>query len=169
MRSTDGGASWEEHNPQAPRDAHEMATHPLVPDRVYEAAGDGIARSEDAGASWTHVEAGLDRGYAWATAVDRDDPDLWYRGQHRPVRRPRQGRRRGARDAHARRRLVADRPLGDTPELRRMPYALVTLPGRPGLVVAGLRGGLLMASEDAGERWTRLDLELPDVVAMAAP
>jgi len=26
-----------------------------------------------------------------------------------------------------------------------------------------------MASEDAGESWTRLDLELPDVVAMAAP
>jgi len=78
MRSTDGGASWADHNPQAPRDAHEMATHPLAPDRVYEAAGDGVARSEDAGASWNHVEAGLDRGYAWATAVDRDDPDLWY-------------------------------------------------------------------------------------------
>jgi photosystem II stability/assembly factor-like uncharacterized protein len=58
---------------------------------------------------------------------------------------------------------------GDTPELRRMPYALATLSGHPGVVVAGLRGGLLMASEDAGESWTRLDLELPDVVAMAAP
>ena len=70
MRSTDGGATWADHNPQAPRDAHQMATHPLVPDRVYEAAGDGIARSEDGGATWTHVEAGLDRGYAWATAID---------------------------------------------------------------------------------------------------
>ena len=30
MRSTDGGTSWADHNPQAPRDAHEMATHPLL-------------------------------------------------------------------------------------------------------------------------------------------
>jgi photosystem II stability/assembly factor-like uncharacterized protein len=147
-----------------------MATHPLAPDRVYEAAGDGIARSEDAGASWTHVEAGLDRSYAWATALDRDDPDLWYVAVSTG---PFVAHGRG--DAEARVMRTHDGgwsptgSWGDTPELRRMPYALVTLSGRPGLVVAGLRGGLLMASEDAGERWTRLDLELPDVVAMAAP
>jgi photosystem II stability/assembly factor-like uncharacterized protein len=35
------------------------------------------------------------------------------------------------------------------------------------VVVAGLRGGPLLASEDAGESWTRLDLDLPDVVALA--
>ena len=48
-----------------------------------------------------------------------------------------------------------------------MPYALATIPGRPGVVVTGLRGGVLLLSEDAGERWTRLDGRLPDVVAMA--
>ena len=170
MRSTDGGASWADHNPQAPRDAHEMATHPLAPDRVYEAAGDGIARSEDAGASWTHVEAGLDRGYAWATAVDRDDPDLWYVAVSTG---PFVAHGRGDGEARVMRThnggWSPTGSWGDTPELRRMPYALATLSGRPGLLVAGLRGGLLMASEDAGESWTRLDLELPDVVAMAAP
>jgi photosystem II stability/assembly factor-like uncharacterized protein len=169
MRSTDGGATWADHNPQAPRDAHQMATHPLVPDRVYEAAGDGIARSEDGGATWTHVEAGLDRGYAWATAIDRDDPDLWYVAVST-----------GAFAAHGkgdgqarvmRTRNGAWSPVagwGDTPELRRMPYALATLPGRPGVLVAGVRGGPLLLTEDAGESWTRLDLDLPDVVALAA-
>src|SRR5262249_35833219 len=45
MRSTDAGATWADHNPQAHSDAHRMLTHPLAPDRVYEAAGQGIAVS----------------------------------------------------------------------------------------------------------------------------
>jgi len=35
--------------------------------------------------------------------------------------------------------------------------------------LAGSLPAHLYLSEDAGESWTRLDLELPDVVAMAAP
>ena len=57
---------------------------------------------------------------------------------------------------------------GDAPELRRMPYALTTLPERPGALVVGLRGGLLLATEDAGESWTRLAVGLPDVLDLAA-
>jgi len=170
MRSTDGGATWADHNPQAPRDAHVLATHPLAPDRVYEVAGDGIARSEDRGATWTHVERGLDRGYGWATAVDRSDPDLWYvavsTGPYAA---------HGKGDGHGRVMRTHDGEWspaggwGDTPELRRMPYALATLADRPGVVVAGLRGGVLLVSEDAGESWIRLEPELPAVVALAAP
>ena len=51
MRSPNGGASWIDHNPQAHSDAHQLLTHPLAPDRLYEAAGQGIARSEDRGES----------------------------------------------------------------------------------------------------------------------
>jgi hypothetical protein len=60
---------------------------------------------------------------------------------------------------------VAD--WGDAPELRRMPYALATLPDVPGALVAGLRGGVLMFTEDARESWSRLQVELPDVVDLA--
>ena len=169
MRSTDAGETWADRNPQAPRDAHQMATHPLLPDRVYGAAGDGIARSEDAGATWTHVEEGLDRRYAWATAVDPEDPGLWYVAVSTGAVAA-----HGAGDGQARVMRTHDgawSPVGswgDTPELRRMPYALATLPDRPGVIVAGLRGGVLLVSQDAGASWTRLDLRLPDVVALAA-
>ena len=78
MRSNDGGTSWFDHNPEAHSDAHQLLTHPLAPDRLYEAAGQGIARSENLGDSWSRPEDGLDRHYAWAEAIDPADPDLWY-------------------------------------------------------------------------------------------
>ena len=57
---------------------------------------------------------------------------------------------------------------GEQPELRRMPYALATVPERPRTVVAGLRGGVLLITEDAGDTWTRLGVQLPDVVELVA-
>jgi photosystem II stability/assembly factor-like uncharacterized protein len=169
MRSTDGGASWADHNPQAHSDAHRLLTHPLAPDRVYEAAGQGIAVSDDRGSSWTHVEEGLDRHYAWAAAVDSADPALWYVAVSRG---PFAAHGRGDGEALIMRSIddgwspVAG--WGESPELRRMPYALATLPERPGALVAGLRGGAVMLTEDAGESWSRLEIALPDVVDIAA-
>jgi photosystem II stability/assembly factor-like uncharacterized protein len=169
MRSRDAGASWQDHNPQAHSDAHRLLTHPLAPARLYEAAGQGIARSEDLGESWSRLEGGLDRRYAWAQAVDPADPDLWYvsvsRGPYAA---------HGNGDGQA--RLFRSRgdgfePIdawGDAPELRRMPYALATVPGRPGLLLVALRGGTLLFTGDAGESWSRLPVHLPDAIDLAA-
>ena len=172
MRSMDGGATWIDHNPQAHSDAHELLMHPLAPNRLYEVAGQGVARSDDLGQSWTTREEGLDRHYAWAQAVDPEDPDLWYASVSRG---PFAAHGRG--DGQA--RLWRSRgdgwtPIdtwGDSPELRRMPYALATLPGEPGVLLVGLRGGVLLRTEDAGESWRRFETELPGVidVAIAAP
>lgn len=168
MRSLDGGASWIDHNPQAHSDAHQLLTHPLAPDRVYEAAGQGIARSEDRGETWLRFERGLDRHYAWAQAIDPADPDLWYVAISRSPLAA-----HGDDDGQA--RLIRSRgngwtPVdtwGEDPELRRMPYALTALPGQPGRLLVGLRGGTLLVTGDAGESWSRLALELPDVIALA--
>jgi photosystem II stability/assembly factor-like uncharacterized protein len=169
MRSLDGGASWADHNPQAHSDAHRLRTHPLAPDRVYEAAGQGVAISEDRGASWTTLEDGLDRTYAWATAVDPADPDLWYVALSRG---PFAAHGRGDGQARLVRRADGGWQTighwGDEPALRRMPYALTTLPERPRALLAGLRGGTLMASTDAGDTWRRLSVQLSDVIDLAA-
>src|SRR5436305_6689730 len=76
LRSRDGGATWIDHNPQAHSDAHQLLTHRLATDRLYEAAGQGIAISEDRGVTWTRREDGLDRRYAWTAAIDPADPAL---------------------------------------------------------------------------------------------
>ena len=46
-----------------------------------------------------------------------------------------------------------------------MPYAL--LAPEPDELLAGLRGGVMVLSDDAGTSWRRLPLELPDVIALA--
>jgi len=169
MRSRDGGATWEDHNPGAHQDAHRLLTHPLAPQRVYEAAGDGIALSDDDGSTWELIGRDLDRHYAWAAAVDAADPGLWYVALSRSPFAA-----HGSDDGQA--RVVRLRGAlwepagawGDSEELRRMPYALATPPDRPGAVVAGLRGGTLLLSHDAAESWVRLPVALPDVIDLAA-
>ncbi len=168
MRSADGGETWIDHNPQAHSDAHQLLTHPLAPERVYEVAGQGIALSADRGESWRRLDDGLDRHYAWATAVDSGDPDLWYASVSRG---PYAAHGRG--DGQA--RLLRSRgdgwsaidDWGDDPELRPMPYALAAVPEQPGRLLVGLRGGSMLVTHDAGETWSRLEPGLPDVIALA--
>jgi len=169
MRTTDGGRTWIDHNPQAHSDAHQLLTHPLAPERVYEVAGQGIAISPDRGGSWHRLDDGLDRHYAWATAADSADPDLWYASVSRS---PYAAHGRGDGQAHLLRSRgngweAIDR-WGEEAPLRRMPYALAALPGQPGRLLVGLRGGSMLLGEDAGETWSRLEPALPDVIALAA-
>jgi photosystem II stability/assembly factor-like uncharacterized protein len=169
MRSIDGGRTWIDHNPQAHSDAHQLLTHPLAPERVYEVAGQGIALSADWGGSWRRLDDGLDRHYAWATAADPADPDLWYASVSRS---PYAAHGRG--DGQA--RLLRSRGNGweaigrwdDEPPLRRMPYALAALPDQPGRVLVGLRGGSVLLGEDGGDTWSRLEPALGDVISLAA-
>ena len=168
MRSFDGGSTWLDHNPQAHSDAHQLVTHPLAPERVYEVAGQGIAVSPDRGESWRRMDSGLDRHYAWATAVDPVDPDLWYASVSRSPFAAHG-------DGDGRSRLLRSRGngwsaidgWGDAPALRRMPYALAGLTEQPNRLLVGLRGGTLLVGDDAGETWTRLEPALPDVIALA--
>ncbi len=168
MRSVDGGATWLDHNPEAHSDSHQLLTHPLAPDRVYEVAGQGVARSDDRGETWRRFETGLDRRYAWAEAVDPQDPDLWYVSVSRS---PFAAHGDGEGQSHLWRSRgdgweVIDN-WGLAPELRRMPYALSPLPDQPRALLVGLRGGRFLLTEDAGETWSKLAVTLPDVIDLA--
>ena len=170
MRSLDGGASWIDHNPQAHSDAHQLLTHPLAPDRLYEAAGQGIARSEDRGDDLEQVRAtGLT---ATTRGRRRSTPPTPTSGTSRSAA-PRSPPTATATDRHtcgARAATGGPRstPGATPPELRRMPYALTALPDQPNQLLVGLRGGTLLLSDDAAESWSPLALELDDILDLQA-
>jgi photosystem II stability/assembly factor-like uncharacterized protein len=166
MRSTDGGASWQDHRPGAQPDVHSLTWHPHTPGRAYEAGGGGAAFSTDAGETWQPADEGRDRHYTWSVAVDPDDADCWYvsastgpfaaHGGHDPQAR-----------IYRRRDDQPWQPLaGGLPEpLPAMPYALVATDGR---LLAGLADGQLWGSRDRGDTWTPLRLEGDRIIAVLA-
>jgi photosystem II stability/assembly factor-like uncharacterized protein len=170
MRSRDGGRTWEDRKPGSQYDCHALATHPAAPDRVYEAAGGGIALSTDAGATWRPVDDGADRHYTWGLAVDAADPDLWYVSATF-----------GANVAHRSNgdaRALIYRKRGDAPwqplggngtlpaPLPYMPYALLAPRHQPGTLIAGMQNGELWRTDDAGDTWRRLAATLPSLLAL---
>jgi photosystem II stability/assembly factor-like uncharacterized protein len=172
MVSRDGGESWEDRKPGSQHDAHAIATHAAAPDRVYEAAGGGVAHSNDAGATWTPEDNGMDRHYVWGLAIDAVDPDLWYVSASY-----------GANYAHRRNgdaRAVLYRKRGDSPwealggpetgleqPLPYMPYALVSPRGCANTLIAGMQDGPLFVTEDAGDTWRRLETGLTSLLALS--
>ena len=168
MRSTDRGATWQDHRPGAQRDVHSLAWHPDVPGRAYEAGGGGAAWSEDGGETWSAADEGRDRHYTWSVAADPGDADVWFvSASTGPFAA------HGGRDPEARiYRWEHGRwsPLsGGLPEpLATMPYALVADDDR---LWAGFADGTLWESVNRGEDWTACELEvdrLPAIVALAA-
>jgi photosystem II stability/assembly factor-like uncharacterized protein len=166
MRTTDGGETWADHRPGAQPDVHALAWHPTELGRAYEAAGGGAAWSRDGGESWEPADAGRDRHYTWALAIDPADPECWYVSAAP-----------GPYEAHGRRPAQAavyrwrgqgpweELDLGLPRPLEEMPYSLAASRGR---LVAGLRDGRLLESEDGGDTWRALGVEgLAAVVAMA--
>ena len=171
MRSRDRGETWEDRKAGSQPDSHVVLTHAVDRGRVYEAAGGGVALSEDAGDSWRPVDDGMDRHYVWGLAVDSADPNLWYvsatfgpgqahsrSGNAQAVLYRKHGREPwealGGGDG-------LERPLG------AMPYALLAPRDRPGSLVVGFDDGGLLATSDAGETWKKLPLRLPGILALS--
>jgi photosystem II stability/assembly factor-like uncharacterized protein len=164
VRSEDGGATWSGHRPGAIRDCHSLTFHATDGDRVYE-GGAGwrrpLAASRDGGRSWWSPP-GAKLWYGWASAADPSDPDTMYvsaaRGPGRAHGRgPAQAVIYRSRGGAAWEALAGGLP---TP-LDGFPYALLTDPGSPGHLYAGLSTGAVWFSADHGDHWSRLDVRLP--------
>jgi hypothetical protein len=159
MYSNDGGATFSDHRPGAKLDAHELAWHPHVDGRAYQAAGDGAAWSRDGGRTWESLDAGRDLGYCWALAVDPADPDRWYVSAA-------SGPGAAHRGKSARGRLYrwegAWKPLPLPSD--SMPYALATDDGE---LLAGMADGRILRSRDRGETWDELSEHVSSIIALA--
>jgi photosystem II stability/assembly factor-like uncharacterized protein len=90
--SDDGGATWRAGNQglvarYLPEDApaeqislcvHRLHRAPLRPERLFMQFHGGVYRSDDAGASWTDIGAGLPSDFGFPLALDPADPDCAY-------------------------------------------------------------------------------------------
>ena len=75
IRSPDLGVSWEPVTPELHEDVHQVATSPVLPDRVYANTANAVYVSENRGDSWDHRAEGLPFSYGRAIAVHPDEPD----------------------------------------------------------------------------------------------
>jgi len=160
MRSTDGGATWDDHRPGAQRDVHSLHWHPYGRGRAYEAGGGGSAWSDDGGDSWQPADDGRDRHYTWAVTADPGDADTWLVSASTGPFAAHGGR---SPQARVYRRSAADPWRAVTDELPAMAYALAW----SDRLYAGLADGTMRASDDAGDTWEELDVRLPALHALA--
>lgn len=63
FRTGDGGQSFEALNSGIYSDVHTVAVDPLDSRRLYATTGRGFYLSENAGATWRHIKAGINRTY----------------------------------------------------------------------------------------------------------
>ncbi|MBI5104720.1 MAG: exo-alpha-sialidase [Solirubrobacterales bacterium] len=88
----DGGRTWRHGNAglhpgylpdDVPQDTLQLCVHdlqrsPVRPERLFLQFHGGVYRSDDAGASWTSIAAGLPSDFGFPLAVDPADPDSAY-------------------------------------------------------------------------------------------
>ena len=166
--SKDGGRNWTRHRKGALRDCHSLIFHSTQGEWLYEAGGGmagrgGNAYSRDEGRTWSSVNTGLDRHYGWAAAADSMRPEVWYLSASP-----------GAFKAHSENNAQAfifrndgdrwQRLGGGLPQpLDSMPYALLTDPGAPGHIYAGLSNGNIWHGSEYGDYWEQLPINFGSI------
>jgi photosystem II stability/assembly factor-like uncharacterized protein len=76
VRTRDGGETWEAIKDGLEEDVHQVATHPLQPQRVYAATADGFYLSEDEGATWQRRNEDMTNLYCRGIAIHPQNPDI---------------------------------------------------------------------------------------------
>jgi photosystem II stability/assembly factor-like uncharacterized protein len=137
-----------------------VAWHPTARGRAYEVGGDGAAWSHDGGRSWEKADAGRDRRYAWALAVDPADPDRWIVSA---AAGPFQAHGNGPSDSAIYRWQSSGPWQMIKGPLDSHVYALATGQGR---LVAGLGDGTLLQSQDGGDNWSELGERIGAITAL---
>jgi photosystem II stability/assembly factor-like uncharacterized protein len=161
VRSEDGGLTWSRHRRGALRDCHSLKFHHSNGAWAYQAGGSGggAAVSRDGGRTFEQLGRGLAKRYGIVCGADPAQPEVWYVctgpspfaafGKNSTAYLYRSDGGAGW------------QPIGwsDHP-LKQTPTALVTQPGAPGHVWAGLHGGEVMHSSNYGDTWEKLPLNL---------
>lgn len=165
MKSEDRGATWEDRKEGSHHDSHSVRMHPKVAGRIYEAAGEGFARSKDGGAAWEKFNDGLD-GYTYMVdvAADPGDEDIIIAsvatGPYAAYMPERAHTRLVRREADGPWEFIeSGLPEPDGSSV----FALETDPSQPGVFYAVNNLGVYI-SRDAGRSFMKQEMEWPQDV-----
>ncbi|APW97685.1 hypothetical protein CHINAEXTREME_07820 [Halobiforma lacisalsi AJ5] len=165
----DGGETWHERPEGSRRDNHSLATHPDREGRIYAAAGDGYAESDDGGERWRQPERGLEHTYCWSVVPDPGDPDRVLVSSASGA-----SRAHTAESAESYVYRKADGGPWERLEDRGLPTgegvvrAVFDTLGRPGVVYAVTNRGLFV-TDDFGDGWDRVGIEWNEEFAAQTP
>jgi len=104
FETTDGGTTWQTRNkgvragflpepaPEFGQCVHKLRLHPDRPDVLFQQNHSGVYRSDNAGANWTEVTAGLPSEFGFPMVIHPHDPKTVYviplngddKGRHMP-------------------------------------------------------------------------------------
>lgn len=159
VRSENGGETWSRHRRGALRDCHSLKFHARNAKWVYEAGGGGATVSRDGGLTFRKANQGLAQKYGIVCAADPAQPEIWY-----ACVAPSPFNAFGdAPKVHLYRAAggAGWEPIGWQPHpLPVTPTALVTVPGEPGRLYAGLYDGDVWETPDYGDSWEKLPFNL---------
>jgi photosystem II stability/assembly factor-like uncharacterized protein len=182
-RSQDGGNSWAPSNtgitgeylpdppPEYAHCIHRIARDPVVAERLVTQHHGGVYRSDDDGASWRQIDAGLPSDFGFPVVTHPRESDTAYvfplegMGRTPPggrcaVWRTRDGGgtweacTQGLPDGGFHVSVLRDAMCADTAD--------------PAGIYLGTRDGCVFASADEGDAWTEVARHLPDVLSVRA-
>ena len=79
LKSVDGGSTW--RRTKRTETTFSLVFHPRDPGALYATGNDGVARSEDGGASWTSLSNGIVRDAIYSLVIDPKNPRrMWATG-----------------------------------------------------------------------------------------
>jgi photosystem II stability/assembly factor-like uncharacterized protein len=164
VRSDDGGRTWSRHRRGALRDCHSLKYHTTNGSWVYQAGGSGggAAFSQDGGKTFHKAGQGLAKKYGLVCAADPEKPEIWYVAVA-PSPMNAFGK---AATIYLYRRVdgAGWLPIGwQAHPLPVAPTALVTVPGAPGHLYAGLTNGDVWRSTDYGDSWAKMPFSLAGI------
>lgn len=181
----DGGASWTPRNrgtradyapedqryPEVGQCVHSLSLAGGRPERLYQQNHCGMYRSDDAGAEWTSIEAGLPSTFGFPAAAHPRDPDTLFlfplngdiQGRYAPEGKAAVWRTRDAGASWSDLRSGLPQENAFMTVLRQ---AMATDRRDPVGVYFGTSSGSVYASGDEGESWRCVAEHLPMIASV---
>ena len=154
VRSSDGGASWQQlHGPDD--DVHLVDLNASLPARIYVATAEAPFRSDDSGNNFERIDEGLQRPYTLHISSAPDDADLVSVSSSAGRNNPQLYR---SENGGSKWELIKE--IGSDGD---MVVALDWDGGNPGRVYAGTDAGSIFCSNARGATWQPVPVSLPGI------